>query len=439
MSLPDVTWALGRADDRRRGVARLAASRVRARPRAARRRCRRRVQPLLLARPGGARRSEPARPLLHGEGRGAPRARARRVHPHLRLLPGAPRRVRPRGGAHDAADRCAKGMRSGSSSRGRASSRACPARSSRARRWSRSRRTCRSSRSRSTARSAWKPAPGGFQAASIAWGEPMTFDGLPKGGRATRRPRPLLQAEIRRLFDWLVDDPRGSAARATPSRVRASRPSTDECSRRPRSESAGTVAIVGFPNVGKSTLVNRLTQTRAAVVHETAGVTRDRKELALRLERRTFRLIDTGGVDEADAGPFGRHDRRAGAGGDRRGRPRALRRRRAGRDHARATRSSRRSCASSRQAGDRAREQDRRPAPRPRRGRVPPARARRPGAALGPPRPRHRRPARRRSSRGCPARARRDRGGGGDPRRDPRPPERRQVVAPERARSGESA
>jgi predicted GTPase len=41
----------------------------------------------------------------------------------------------------------------------------------------------------------------------------------------------------------------------------------------------GTVAVVGFPNVGKSTLVNRLTESRAAVVHETPGVTRDRKEL----------------------------------------------------------------------------------------------------------------------------------------------------------------
>ena len=38
-------------------------------------------------------------------------------------------------------------------------------------------------------------------------------------------------------------------------------------------ELIGTVAIVGFPNVGKSTLVNRLSSTRAAVVHETPGVT----------------------------------------------------------------------------------------------------------------------------------------------------------------------
>jgi GTP-binding protein len=71
--------------------------------------------------------------------------------------------------------------------------------------------------------------------------------------------------------------------------------------------SAGTVAIVGFPNVGKSTLVNRLTQSRAAVVHETSGVTRDRKELLCDWNGVTFRLVDTGGVDEEDPGPFGRH------------------------------------------------------------------------------------------------------------------------------------
>ncbi|HEY4413652.1 MAG TPA: GTPase, partial [Gaiellaceae bacterium] len=52
----------------------------------------------------------------------------------------------------------------------------------------------------------------------------------------------------------------------------------------------GTVAIVGFPNVGKSTLINRLTGTRAAVVHETSGVTRDRKELECEWTGRRFLL-----------------------------------------------------------------------------------------------------------------------------------------------------
>jgi len=68
----------------------------------------------------------------------------------------------------------------------------------------------------------------------------------------------------------------------------------------------GTVAIVGFPNVGKSTLVNRLTGTRAAVVHETSGVTRDRKELVTEWTGRRFLLVDTGGVDIADATPITR-------------------------------------------------------------------------------------------------------------------------------------
>jgi GTPase len=71
-------------------------------------------------------------------------------------------------------------------------------------------------------------------------------------------------------------------------------------------ELAGTVAIVGFPNVGKSTLINRLTQTRAAVVHETPGVTRDRKELLADWSGTHFRIIDTGGVDLEGEGAFDR-------------------------------------------------------------------------------------------------------------------------------------
>ncbi|HZU21104.1 MAG TPA: ribosome biogenesis GTPase Der [Gaiellaceae bacterium] len=69
---------------------------------------------------------------------------------------------------------------------------------------------------------------------------------------------------------------------------------------------AGTVAIVGFPNVGKSTLVNRLTATRQAVVHETAGTTRDRKEYVCEWNGRRFLLVDTGGVDIADPHPITR-------------------------------------------------------------------------------------------------------------------------------------
>ena len=60
------------------------------------------------------------------------------------------------------------------------------------------------------------------------------------------------------------------------------------------------VAIVGYPNVGKSSLVNRLTGSREAVVHEQPGVTRDRKELHTEWNGRPLTLIDTGGVDLAD-------------------------------------------------------------------------------------------------------------------------------------------
>jgi GTP-binding protein len=57
------------------------------------------------------------------------------------------------------------------------------------------------------------------------------------------------------------------------------------------------IAVVGFPNVGKSTLVNRLVGGREAVVHKQAGVTRDRKALECEWNGIRFELIDTGGVD----------------------------------------------------------------------------------------------------------------------------------------------
>src|SRR5207248_612240 len=71
-------------------------------------------------------------------------------------------------------------------------------------------------------------------------------------------------------------------------------------------ELIGTVAIVGYPNVGKSTLINRLTSTRAAVVHETQGTTRDRKELVADWNGKRFLLVDTAGVDIADPSPVTR-------------------------------------------------------------------------------------------------------------------------------------
>jgi GTPase len=58
-----------------------------------------------------------------------------------------------------------------------------------------------------------------------------------------------------------------------------------------------TLALVGRPNVGKSTLFNRLTKTRDALVADQPGLTRDRHYGHGRLGKRPFLVIDTGGFE----------------------------------------------------------------------------------------------------------------------------------------------
>ena len=62
-----------------------------------------------------------------------------------------------------------------------------------------------------------------------------------------------------------------------------------------------TVAIIGRPNVGKSTLFNRLVGKRVALVDDRPGVTRDRREGEGRLLDLKFRVMDTAGFEDEDA------------------------------------------------------------------------------------------------------------------------------------------
>lgn len=64
------------------------------------------------------------------------------------------------------------------------------------------------------------------------------------------------------------------------------------------------IAIVGRPNVGKSTFFNRLSRSRDSLVDDQPGVTRDRLYARVNWEGRSFMLVDTGGFDDQDQGPF---------------------------------------------------------------------------------------------------------------------------------------
>ncbi len=64
-------------------------------------------------------------------------------------------------------------------------------------------------------------------------------------------------------------------------------------------EATAIVALVGRPNVGKSTLFNRITRSRKALVDPTPGVTRDRQYDRVNWRDKSFLLVDTGGIDDS--------------------------------------------------------------------------------------------------------------------------------------------
>ena len=73
-----------------------------------------------------------------------------------------------------------------------------------------------------------------------------------------------------------------------------------------RAPGAPTVVLVGRPNVGKSTLFNRITGSRRAIVTPIAGTTRDVNALAADWRGVAFNLVDTGGMFGASEDPL--HD-----------------------------------------------------------------------------------------------------------------------------------
>src|SRR4051794_1399490 len=82
----------------------------------------------------------------------------------------------------------------------------------------------------------------------------------------------------------------------------------------PASHMLPLVALVGRPNVGKSTLFNALTRSRDALVHDQPGVTRDRNYGICRLdEEKPFMVVDTGGIAGEEEGLAGATARQARA------------------------------------------------------------------------------------------------------------------------------
>ncbi|MFN8641149.1 MAG: ribosome biogenesis GTPase Der [Candidatus Binatia bacterium] len=106
---------------------------------------------------------------------------------------------------------------------------------------------------------------------------------------APRRPRPVRRAPVRR-----------APAPAAADGGDAPLPRAEELAALP------VVALVGRPNTGKSTLFNRLTRSRRALVAPTPGVTRDRNIAVGRWDERRFLVVDTGGFEAEEHEELGR-------------------------------------------------------------------------------------------------------------------------------------
>jgi GTP-binding protein len=127
-------------------------------------------------------------------------------------------------------------------------------------------------------------------------GDPALAEALARRDELDARTNPLEPAPdavvvdtTGRSADEVFDEVLRLARRGTEGGGRASEGSRATRSRPPR------VAIVGRQNVGKSTLLNRLLGAREAIAHEDPGVTRDRVEVSVHWQGRTFQMVDTGG------------------------------------------------------------------------------------------------------------------------------------------------
>ena len=74
------------------------------------------------------------------------------------------------------------------------------------------------------------------------------------------------------------------------------------CFTRAAAQEGFKLALTGRPNVGKSTLFNRLTRTRKAIVTAVPGTTRDRREARANFAGFDFSVVDTGGLEDATMG-----------------------------------------------------------------------------------------------------------------------------------------